>query len=218
LTIPLGLLWLGNGVTLINFLWQRIYHPETIPTTFANFSEGTVGILIFWWVYNLVILTLAILACIDAPKSDHYLWFQWTKPVQLSWQSGKVKGKTKLISEQGVRIQLREDSGRLLALGSFVDLEIQTDEWPGSLKLKAQVSKVAQKNGNDPMSIIDLKFVAVNDDQQRHLVELLFCRPGQWLKRDHPNELQTLFILAMRLLRPRFWRQDDKVIDAIPIQ
>lgn len=218
LTIPLGLLWLGNAITLVNFLWQRTYHPETIPTTFANFSEETLGILIFWWLYNLIVLTLAILACIDAPKSDHYLWFKWTKPVELAWQGAIVKGKTKLISEQGVRIQLGGDSGRSLALGSFVDLEIQTDEWPGSLKLKAQMSKVAQKNGNDPMAIIDLKFVAVNAHQQRHLVELLFCRPGQWFKRPHPNELQTLFALATRLLRPRFWMQDDLVIDAIPIE
>ena len=218
LTLPLGLLWFGNGISLVNFLWQRTYHPEIIPTAFANLSEGTVGVLIFWWIYNLIILTLAILACIDPPKPNPCHWFQWTKPVQLSWQDCIVTGKTQLISEQGIRVKLGNNSKLQLASSDYVDIEILTHEWPGSLKLRATVSKIAKNSGNDPTDIIDFQFVAVTPQQYRHLVELLFCRPGQWFRRAHPNELQTLFVLVKRLVYPRFWGQDDKVIDAIPIR
>ncbi|MEB3160158.1 MAG: PilZ domain-containing protein, partial [Synechocystis sp.] len=218
LTIPLGLLWLGNGFTLINFLWQRAYHPEMIPPTFTNLSEGTVGILIFWWIYNLIILTLAILACIDVPKPESYHWFRWEKPVQLGWQNHQIMGKTELVSEQGVRVQLEDNLPWPLALGQWVDCEIQTHEWPGSLKVKATVINMAENSDHGSIKTIDLQFVAVTPPQYRHLVQLLFCRPGQWVRRSHPNEWQTLLVLAKGLWRPRFLGQDDPGMDAIPIR
>ncbi|MEB3227975.1 MAG: glycosyltransferase [Synechocystis sp.] len=218
LTIPLGLLWLGNGLTLVKFLWERHAPTAMIPTAFADLSEGTVGILIFWWIYNLVILTLAIWACIDPPKTDDYHWFKLTKPVQLRWQDNQVPGSTQLISEQGVRVQLGTIPNPRLAPGDDVEMDIQINEWPGSITLKAQVSRVVTHNDHRSAPMIDLQFVAVTPSQYRHLVHLLFCRPGQWFRRSHPNELQTLFVLLHRLVRPRFWQQTDKVIDAIPIR
>ncbi|MEY2984427.1 MAG: hypothetical protein RLZZ568_1044, partial [Cyanobacteriota bacterium] len=219
LTIPLGLLWLGNGLTLVKFLWERNVPTAMIPPGFADLSEGTVGILIFWWMYNLIILTLAIWACIDPPKTDDCHWFKLAKPVQLTWQDKHIACSSQLIAEQGVRVQIGTSPHPQFMPGDDVEVEIQTDEWPGTIALNAQVSQIVKHSNNPSTQLMDLQFVAVTPPQYRHLVHLLFCRPGQWFRRSHPNELQTLFVLMHRLVRPRFGQKHtDKVIDAIPIR
>ncbi|HAC66369.1 MAG TPA: cellulose synthase, partial [Cyanothece sp. UBA12306] len=219
LTIPLGLLWLGNGITLVNFIWQRTYNREMFKSSFSGMSQGTANLLIFWWVYNLIFLGLAIIACIDPPKSENWEWFQFKRPIILIWGNSKIKAMTHLVSEKGTRIQFNHKLGKKLDLssGDFVSIEILLNEWPGNLKLQGKVAKIFSNKDNF-LTEIEVDFEAITSQQYRHLVELLFCRPGQWLRRYHPNELQTLIILFKRILRPRFFMTNDQAIDAIPIR
>jgi cellulose synthase (UDP-forming) len=46
-------------------------------------------------------------------------------------------------------------------------------------------------------------FEAVSLAQHKQLVQLLFCRPGQWKSRCAPSELRSLFLLLKILLKPR---------------
>jgi cellulose synthase (UDP-forming) len=39
---------------------------------------------------------------------------------------------------------------------------------------------------------------------QRRLVEMLFCRPGQWQSRRAPGEWRSLWLLLRILLQPKF--------------
>jgi len=51
---------------------------------------------------------------------------------------------------------------------------------------------------------VRVMFEQVNLNQQRQLVEMLFCRPGQWKSRCSPGELRSLWLLFRIILRPRF--------------
>jgi cellulose synthase (UDP-forming) len=46
-------------------------------------------------------------------------------------------------------------------------------------------------------------FEQVTLSQQRRLVEMLFCRPGQWKRQNTPGEFQSLWLLLKILLKPR---------------
>ncbi|ACK67148.1 Cellulose synthase (UDP-forming) [Rippkaea orientalis PCC 8801] len=218
LTIPLGLLWLGNGGMLVNFLWQRIYNPQGLPAGFADIWGGTGGILVFWWVYNLIFLGLAILACIDPPKPETCEWFKLERPMVLSWENSLIKGITHLVSEKGARVRVNTKSQEKLNIscGDVISMEIKLNEWPGNLRVEGRVTKIINTKGHC-IKEIDIKFEGMTSQQYRHLVELLFCRPGQWVRREHPNELITLIALGKRLLRPRFLLNNDEAIDAISI-
>jgi len=61
-------------------------------------------------------------------------------------------------------------------------------------------------------------FDQVTLSQQRRLVEMLFCRPGQWKRQNTPGELQSLWLLLKILLRPRvlFDRNPKQVWSLFP--
>jgi cellulose synthase (UDP-forming) len=46
-------------------------------------------------------------------------------------------------------------------------------------------------------------FVPLNLAQQRQLVEMLYCRPGQWRSRCAPGELHSIWLLFKVLLQPQ---------------
>jgi cellulose synthase (UDP-forming) len=60
--------------------------------------------------------------------------------------------------------------------------------------------------------MVRVDFVNVDLPRQRQLVELLFCRPGQWKRQDVPNELVSLWLLLQRLLFPKalFGRREQE--------
>lgn len=55
-------------------------------------------------------------------------------------------------------------------------------------------------NGEFPT--VQITFKQTSLEQCRRLVELLFCRPGQWKTRQTPSEFQSLCLLFKVLLRP----------------
>jgi cellulose synthase (UDP-forming) len=50
---------------------------------------------------------------------------------------------------------------------------------------------------------VQVLFEQVTLSQERRLVEMLFCRPGQWKHQETPGELQSLWLLLRILFRPR---------------
>ncbi len=50
---------------------------------------------------------------------------------------------------------------------------------------------------------VRVQFQTVELAQQRRLVEMLFCRPGQWQRYNSPGELRSLWLLCRILLKPR---------------
>ncbi|MFN3360310.1 MAG: hypothetical protein ACK421_02620 [Pseudanabaenaceae cyanobacterium] len=48
-----------------------------------------------------------------------------------------------------------------------------------------------------------MDFTNLNLEQERQLIKLLFCRPGQWRHPASPGELESLWLLLRNLFRPR---------------
>jgi cellulose synthase (UDP-forming) len=60
-----------------------------------------------------------------------------------------------------------------------------------------------------------LEFKALTLPQTRRLIELLFCRPGQWKKPQSPGELRSLWLLLKSILTPRILF--ERKVDINPI-
>ncbi len=62
-----------------------------------------------------------------------------------------------------------------------------------------------------------MRFEELTLEQERQLVTLLFCRSGQWQKRNSPGELRSLWLLFKILLRPKILFERDPQINAIKV-
>lgn len=70
------------------------------------------------------------------------------------------------------------------------------------LDLKLQgysIETIVQPNGIR----LCLQFDAMTQTQHRRLVEMLYCRPGQWPSRCAPGEIRSLWLLFRIFLKPR---------------
>jgi cellulose synthase (UDP-forming) len=77
-----------------------------------------------------------------------------------------------------------------------VKLKIMEEE----LELPGQITRLSFA-GEVPR--VRVAFEQVSLPQYRRLVEMLFCRPGQWKRHKTPGELRSLLLLFKALLTPR---------------
>lgn len=185
--------------------------------TMANPVEHLRGIGIGWiWsAYNLLMLGLALLILIDAPRPSPYEWFDVKRiaNVQLNRPDADLPtlwGTTTMISEIGIEIELT----KAIAFppqhlqGQTVEITL-ADE---ALTLSGTIATVQTRNG---LPILTVRYAALNQPQQRKLTTLLYCRPGQWQSRCSPNEVQSIWLILKSLLRPHFLT--DKQAQAKPV-
>ncbi len=139
-----------------------------------------------WNVYNLIVLGLAILVMLDVPKSNPYEWFEEKYSVSLTIGDRVYNGITKLISEVGVEIEVRE---KIEFTAEAVILEIPEEK----LKLRSAIIDVRD-------SIVRLEFDRLNLETERQLIEILYCRPGRWKHQQTPGEFKSIYLLANSIL------------------
>ncbi len=107
-------------------------------------------------------------------------------------------GVTTMMSEGGAEVALTQASFPTLAPGETLPVSLEFMEV--DLKLQG----VAVRSGvRDEFPTVRILFERLNLQQQRCLVEMLYCRPGQWKRRKTPGELQSLLLLFRILLKPR---------------
>jgi cellulose synthase (UDP-forming) len=162
------------------------------------------GIGWIWSAYNLIMLSLALLILLDAPRPSPYEWFDMRRVAKLQLTDAPdsesvIWGTTTMISEVGVEIELtRADA---IAPATWNSQTITLELVDEHLALPGKVLQTRQTNGV-PLLTIELGELALA--QRRQLVELLFCRPGQWQSRCSPNEVRSLWLIITSVLRPRF--------------
>jgi len=146
-----------------------------------------------WSTYNLILLGVALLVMLDVPKPDLYEWFDLRRVVKVQVGDRILWGTTAIISEVGAEIILTQSGieGKLA-----VNLEIMEE----NLQLKGFIHKTRIEQG---FPIITVMFDQVNLSQHRSLVEMLFCRPGQWKHQNNPGELTSLWLLFRSLVKPK---------------
>lgn len=170
-------------------------------TRMADPVEPLAGLNIGWiWsAYNLLMLSIVLLILLDAPRPSPYEWFNLQRIVKIDVaETGTLWGFTRMISEIGAEVVLTASSVENLAALSQHPAELTLlDE---GLTLSGTLAN-CQPQGEAPT--LKVFFDHLTLPQERHLIELLFCRPGQWKSRCAPNELQSLWLILKTVLKPR---------------
>ena len=119
-------------------------------------------------------------------------------PNQLQALPRTLWGVTTMISEAGAEIALTQAGFPALAPGESLPVLLEVMEV--GLKLQGMVVRSSVR---DEFPTVRVMFDHLNLQQQRCLVEMLYCRPGQWKRRKTPGEFQSLLLLFKILLKPR---------------
>ncbi|MEM8830952.1 MAG: glycosyltransferase [Cyanobacteria bacterium P01_G01_bin.19] len=168
-----------------------------------------------WSTYNLITIGTALLILLDVPKPDLNEWFDLRRLVKLnlSNETGTKTywGVTTRISETGADISLTQKINRL-SQGETIPANISILE--EDISLSGQITAV---NINKDFYSVRVKFKAANLEQERKLVAMLFCRPGQWKRKNTPGEFYSLWLLIKILLRPRVLFDRNPQINAIDV-
>lgn len=186
LALPMTILF---SATLISFSVSLLSVRE------AGFNLG-----LYWSSYNLLTITVALMTLLDLPKPSFYEWYNLKKEINIYSDRSCYQGTTQKLSEEGLEILL----DRPVNLATEVVVELI----PEVLFLSGKITRSHLRNGSLRAII---KFQNVSIEQHRELVEMLYCSPGRWQRRNTPNELQSVFILFKLLLRPFMFLNEKKV-------
>ena len=154
-------------------------------------ESGAFSLGLYWGGYNLLTISVAMMTLLDLPKLSLYEWYDRLQEVNIYSEGRVFQGNTRQLSEEGVEI--------VLSPASYLPTEVKVELIPEVLFLSGKVTCSHIKDGK--LNAI-VKFQDITLEQQRELVEMLYCRPGQWQRRNTPNEFQSAFILFKLLLRP----------------
>jgi cellulose synthase (UDP-forming) len=191
-------LWRNLGMCLIQGVWASE----------VNNTVKGIGLGWLWSAYNLIMIGIALLILLDAPKPDIYEWFDLRRVVKLTIGDKTCWGITTIISEGGAEIALTQAPLIDLSENTTVHLEIAEENF----QLDAEI---IQTGFNNEYRTLRVKYTSLNLTQRRRLVKMLFCRPGQWKRNKTPGEFQSLLLIFRILLKPRIFF--DRNIDVNPI-
>lgn len=197
-------LWRNLGMCMIKGAWQA-----TVPPELAHQVKG-IGLGWLWSGYNLLMIGIALLILVDVPKPDVYEWFDLRRVVQLQFGGKRFWGITTMISEVGAEVALTSlppiTPGEMLP----VTLEIVEEH----LELPGHITWTGFSN---EFPTVRVAFESVSLNQHRRLVEMLFCRPGQWKRNNTPGEFSSLLLIFRILLKPRVLFDRNAQVSAIAV-
>jgi cellulose synthase (UDP-forming) len=203
-------LWVNFGMCMIKGAWS-----ETVPPEVAEQIKG-IGLGWIWSSYNLIMLGIALLILLDVPRPSPYEWFNLRRTVRLKVTEPQAEqsfwGVTTMISEVGAEVALTQAGFPPLAPEHTLPVYLEVLE--NGLFLRGQVMQ-AGFDGDFPT--VRVNFEHLDLLQQRQLVEMLFCRPGQWKSRHTPGELQSLLLLFRIILRPRVLFDRNVDVSAVSV-
>lgn len=185
-------LWVNLGMCMIKGAWQ-----QTVDPAIAEQAKG-IGLGWLWSLYNLLMLGIALLILLDVPRPSPYEWFDLRRTVKLTIAEQTFWGVTTMLSEVGAEVALTQAGFPILVPDAPLSVQLQLLE--DDLVLTGQVTR---QGISDEFPTVRILFESISLEQQRHLVEILFCRPGQWKTRQTPGEFQSVWLLFRALLKPR---------------
>jgi len=169
-----------------------------------------------WSTYNLVSIGAALLILLDVPRPEVNEWFNLRRSVRLDFtESGKPQtyyGVTTRISDVGADISLTQAGIRKPIKGETIPVGILILE--DGIDLTGTISTV--ETGTD-FHTVTVSFDVPKLEQERKLISLLFCRPGQWKRKNTPGELRSLWLLFRILLRPKVLFDRNPKVNAINV-
>jgi cellulose synthase (UDP-forming) len=212
LALPLIILFITTALSLwknLSMCMEKGMWAATVSHEVALQIKG-INLSWLWSGYNLIMIGIALLILLDAPKPDVYEWFDLRRVVKLSIGENNLWGVTTIISEAGAEIALTENTLINLTENTPLQLEIAEEK----LHLDAEIIRTGL---NDEYPTIRVKFASLSLKQHRRLVEMLFCRPGQWKRNKTPGEFKSLLIIFWVLLKPRIFSERNIDVSAIAV-
>ena len=197
-------LWRNLGMSIMMGAWQTTMLPEI-----GQQVKG-IGLGWLWSAYNLLMIGIALLILLDVPKPSVYEWFNLRRVVRLQIADQTVWGITKMISEEGVEVELTQ----LLPVAAGEMLPVKLKIVEAQLELAGQITSTGF---NDEFPTVQVMFEQINLSQYRRLIEMLYCRPGQWKRQCTPGELSSLLLLFRILLKPRVLFGRNAKVNAIAV-
>jgi len=185
-------LWRNLGLCMMKGAWAK-----TVTAELAVQIKG-IGLGWLWSSYNLLMIGIALLILLDVPKPDLYEWFNLRRLVRLDVAKRTLWGVTTRISEVGAEVALTQAG--LPTVASDETLPVTLEILEEGISLQGQITTTGVSGEFPTVQVI---FEHVTLSQERRLVEMLFCRPGQWKHQETPGELQSLWLLLRILFRPR---------------
>ena len=202
-------LWINFGNCMLKGAWMT-----TVPPATAMQAKG-IGLGWIWSSYNLIMIGIALLILLDVPRPSPYEWFDLRRTVKLTADgkgSQPVWGITTMLSEVGAEVALTQFSRLNEMPESRVAVELEILEH--HLSIRGQITQTGVEAGFPTVRVM---FDAMDLTQQRQLIEMLFCRPGQWKNRCTPGEIQSLLLLFRILLRPRVLFNRNAEVSAVSV-
>ena len=145
------------------------------------------GLGLWWSSYNLVLLSVALLALWDAPRDGREAMIPQSLPLQIRTEQGDViTVKSQALSETVIRLA----SKSLLPEGSLTLTQIGD----------RAVCIAVQAIGRDAQGL--WLWLAPSAMDQRQLIELIYCQPISSTSFESPGERRSLFLILRTLLRP----------------
>jgi cellulose synthase (UDP-forming) len=209
---PLVLLFLGTALSVWRNLGMCMVKADWQGTVSVELAESVKGVGLGWlWsAYNLLLIGVALLILLDVPKPDRYDWFDLRRTIQLKAGDRTFWGITTMISEGGAEIALTQ-AGLDLSESDEVQLQIME----ANLALSGFATQVGWQEEGFP--VVRIQFDRLSLVQERTLVNMLFCRPGQWQQQTAPGEWRSIWILFRTLLKPRVLFERDVDVKATSV-
>jgi cellulose synthase (UDP-forming) len=209
LALPLLILFIASAISL----WINFGNCMIQGGWVEGYGEASKGLGLGWiWsIYNLVMIGTALLILLDVPRPSPYEWFNLRRTAKISLGDTTFWGTTTMISEIGVEIALTQP-GFLEPTAESLPLSVEILEHD-----LAMTGQIIRTDFNEESPTVRILFEPPNLDQQRKLVKMLFCRPGQWQRRHTPGEFQSIWILFRVLLRPRVLFDRNADVNAVSV-
>ncbi|NET90493.1 MAG: glycosyltransferase [Kamptonema sp. SIO1D9] len=198
LAAPLIIILIGTIIGLWRNFGNCLISCELFPalTPSQGLANGSILVLI-WSCYNLLILAVTLLTMLDAPQPDLDQWFNLQRKVELKIGDRLVFGVTNKVSESGAEVALLGIREKEI---DWTDLPVNFWLVEDKLLLTGRVKKV---DNSSRKTCLEIQFKKPNLSEERQLIKMLYCRPGQWLRREAPGELHSLWLIIKALLMPR---------------
>ena len=168
-----------------------------------------------WSAYNLVTIGAALLILLDVPRPDFNEWFNLRRTVKLKLKNNAEQhffGITTGISETGADISLTQTALPRLSKQETIPVELTILE--EDITISGAIMTI---NPCEDFLKAHIKFDTLTLKQQRQIVALLYCRPGQWKKKTTPGELASVWLLMRILLRPKVLFDRNPQINTIKV-
>jgi cellulose synthase (UDP-forming) len=165
--MPLLILFVATTISLVWSIRNYLLAPNLV--TIIDIGLGWT-----WSIYNLIVIGISILMLIDAPNYDSEPWFDLQETVKVSIAGNNFWGITTMISLSGAKVKFNCS----LPNNYDEEVDIKMVIHKKNLPLYGTLVKV---NNQDESTTAQIKFsFSDNIGIQWRLIELLYCRPGQW--------------------------------------